>query len=642
MKIRFVIVLVLFSVCNTAQIPFTKGVNLSMWFETDSPNKIHFKKYTKQDFYNIKSLGCDIIRMPINLKAMTSGEPDYTLNRIFLDLISKTMDWAEEAGINLIIDNHTPQPETGTPDSVDQELIPIWNQLAEVCKNRSSNIFFEILNEPRIISDQRWNEVLQSVIDEIRKIDQERKIIVGPSSYNGYYRLKAMKEFDDPNVIYTFHFYDPFIFTHQGANWSNPSMLSLKNIPFPYSQEKMPVLPDELKGTWIEHNFNNYSSGGTINKLYELLEVAKEFRDERKVQIFCGEFGVYDLNSNNDDRALWYKLVREYFEKNDIPWTSWDYHGGFGIFEKGSYGMFNHNINVKVAEALGFNYPTQTEFEITPDNTEVDIYSDFIGENIVLYEGISSGFLNLYDNSHSNVGDYNIHLSGLGLYDYVSFNFLPDKDFSYLVDNNYELSFYVKGDAAESQIDLRFIDTKIDSTDHPWRRTITLNEHIVKYDNEWKKIGIPLSEFRDVGSWDDGWHASEGKFDWKAVDKFEIVAEHHILNGKNFWFDEIKILDPKTVGLKTIDDIKSFDLKQNFPNPFNPNTIIAYQIPKDSRVIIKIYDLLGQELYTPVDEYQNKGQYKLSFSGEKLSSGIYIYKIFAEEFIAAKKMILIK
>ncbi|MFZ2324732.1 MAG: T9SS type A sorting domain-containing protein [Ignavibacteriaceae bacterium] len=86
----------------------------------------------------------------------------------------------------------------------------------------------------------------------------------------------------------------------------------------------------------------------------------------------------------------------------------------------------------------------------------------------------------------------------------------------------------------------------------------------------------------------------------------------------------------------------TYDLSQNFPNPFNPSTTIKYQLPQDGLVTLKIYDILGSEIATLVNEEKPAGKYEVNFNASQLASGIYIYKIQAGNFISSKKMILLK
>jgi hypothetical protein len=87
---------------------------------------------------------------------------------------------------------------------------------------------------------------------------------------------------------------------------------------------------------------------------------------------------------------------------------------------------------------------------------------------------------------------------------------------------------------------------------------------------------------------------------------------------------------------------ETFDLKQNHPNPFNPSTTIAYSIAENAHVFIAVYDALGREVMTLVDERKPAGQYRIPLDAETLSSGIYVYKIRAGRFAAARKMLLMK
>jgi len=83
-------------------------------------------------------------------------------------------------------------------------------------------------------------------------------------------------------------------------------------------------------------------------------------------------------------------------------------------------------------------------------------------------------------------------------------------------------------------------------------------------------------------------------------------------------------------------------LHQNYPNPFNPSTKISWQSPVGSHQILKIYDMLGKEVATLVDEYLPAGTYETEFSADGLSSGIYFYKLQAGSFVETKKMILLR
>ena len=86
----------------------------------------------------------------------------------------------------------------------------------------------------------------------------------------------------------------------------------------------------------------------------------------------------------------------------------------------------------------------------------------------------------------------------------------------------------------------------------------------------------------------------------------------------------------------------SYKLNQNYPNPFNPSTNIEYSIPSESFVELKVYDVLGNEIASLVNEQQQAGVYRADFTANNLSSGIYFYKLQAGNFIETKKMVLLR
>ena len=86
----------------------------------------------------------------------------------------------------------------------------------------------------------------------------------------------------------------------------------------------------------------------------------------------------------------------------------------------------------------------------------------------------------------------------------------------------------------------------------------------------------------------------------------------------------------------------SDEILTNYPNPFNPTTIIQYNVLSFGKVVLKVYDLLGREVATLVDKQQNAGQYSVFFNASRLSSGVYFYKIQAGSYTETKKMMLIK
>jgi endoglucanase len=532
---------------QSQQAPFHRGVNLTNWFQASSARGVQYTKYSKQDFENIRSLGFDVVRLPINLHYMTYGPPGYVLDNLFLENLNQVADWAEELQVHLIFDNHTFSVEDDTDPQVGTILNKVWKQMAIQFADRSEYIYYEVLNEPHGIADAIWNNIQKSVVETIRQHDTIHYIIIGPAGWNSYHNLSAMPVYDDEKLIYTFHFYDPFLFTHQGSTWNTPSMADVENIPFPYDAGSMPARPPVYAGTWVGDLYNSYPADGTVEKVRDLIDIAVQFREQRDVPIFCGEFGVYQPTSQEVHRVNWYRTVSQYLDSMDIAWTMWDYHGGFGLFEENTDGMFEHDLNIPLLEALEAVIPQQSEYVREPDSTGFILYDDYLS-NLVREASYTDGILDYYSRERPNNGKYCIHWTGASQYNAIVLDLHPDRDMSRLVSENYALDLMVRGDDPGISFDIRFLDSKTDDPDDlPWRMGITVNQNMVSFDNEWHHLHIPLKNLVQKGAWyDNTWYNPPGDYDWSDVDRLEIVPEQHALGQDHLWFDNIHITNLDT------------------------------------------------------------------------------------------------
>ncbi len=521
--------------------PFSRGVNLTNWFQAGSAAEIDFHRYDRDDFEQIRNLGADVIRLPINLHHMTDGAPDYVLDPLFLGYLDQAVDWAEALGLHLVLDNHTFDPSTNTDPAVREVLLAVWPQMARHFRNRGDTLYYEVLNEPHGIDDATWNGIQQDVVAAIREVDDRHTIIIGPAGWNSYHNLEAMPVYDDDNLIVTFHFYDPFLFTHQGATWVEPSMASLAGMPFPYRAEDMPPLPAELEGTWVGDAYDRYAQEGTLAEVRRLLEIAEAFRASRGVPLFLGELGVYMNNSDNADRVAWYAAVREILDEMDIAWTAWDYHGGFGLFEPGSDGRYEHDLNVPLLEALGFVVPPQTAAEAQPDTVGMGVYDDRAAEGVRL-AGQTGGRLDFVSRDRPAQGGYAIEWSGPSQYEVAGFDFSPDRDLAFLAGAGYALALQLRCDRPGTHIGLRFLDSDTGPDDHPWRSGVALAADELPCDDAWHELHLPLAALPEQGAWEDGdWFEPVGDFDWSAIDRLEVVAENAPPAQAKVWIDHVRI-----------------------------------------------------------------------------------------------------
>ncbi len=639
---KIIFILLFLSEGAWSQAPFSKGVNLTGWFQANSPGEIQFTMFTEKDISNIKSLGCDVIRLPINLHFMTSGSPDYIIDPLFYGFLDSLITWCENRNVYLILDNHTFDPAVNTDPGVGNILVKVWGQMATRYRNRSKYILYEVLNEPHGPTTAAWGIIQGQVISAIRAHDTSHTIVVGGSGWNSYNELSNLPYYADTNLLYTFHFYDPFLFTHQGATWVSPSLAPLSGVPFPYNSLAMPYCPPLLKGTWVEGSIKSYYSDGTEEKVRQLLNTAVNFRNTRHVKVFCGEFGVYIPNSSNPDRSHWYKTVRQYLEMNNIPWTTWDYKGGFGLFNKGSNELFDHDLNVSLLDSLGLNVPPQTPFVQKPDSSGFIVYDDYIEQGIV-NASYSTGSIDFYNKSLPEAGSNCIGWSGFSQYNALVFDFTPDRDLSKLAVSGYALDLMVRGSSPGIKYEIRFRDSKINANDHPWRMGTTVDGTSAPWDLKWHHLHIPLSSFTERGAWDNGtWYNPEGKFDWTKVDLLEISTEWSDILGKKVWFDNILLTDIDTAVVRVneavgIDNVQGYGTValSSSPNPMRDHAQITFNSPGERQVQLTIFSTTGVRIKTLADKSFGPGPVIISWDGSSdngsvVPPGIYICRFFSK------------
>jgi hypothetical protein len=131
----------------------------------------------------------------------------------------------------------------------------------------------------------------------------------------------------------------------------------------------------------------------------------------------------------------------------------------------------------------------------------------------------------------------------------------------------------------------------------------------------------------------------------KCIISFQIFNP---VGGINVTLGSEMYLDDLELSMDIVSDVENefqplaFQLEQNYPNPFNPSTKISYSIPQEGDVTLKIYDVLGNELATLINEEKPAGVYEVEFDASNLSSGIYFYKLTASSFVETKKMTVLK
>ncbi len=322
------------SISAIRNIPFERaksldnGISIS-WLEQTWNKDILKPSIDQHDFNLIKVLGFKSIRVPVAFRF-------FETQKIPLVTVLKRLDaivaLCNKNKLKLVIDYHYGEFNEANYITETAKIVNLWLILTKRYKHINyDNLLFEIYNEPPHMNEKIWKDAAYNIVTAIRKIDTKRTLIVGASNFNSIYELSRFVRLADENVIYTFHFYEPFFFTHQGANWVGDQVATI-GVPFPYSAEKFPTLNPKAKKTWGETNYHKYQTDGNERALFDKLTIAKKWGEKYGVPILCGEYGVYNQYADLDSRCRYIKAMRKTLKTLNIPGMLWDYNGTFSIF----------------------------------------------------------------------------------------------------------------------------------------------------------------------------------------------------------------------------------------------------------------------------------------------------------------------
>ena len=305
------------------------GVSISWLEQTWNKDILSIKPINNTDFELIKRLGFKSVRLPV---AFAYFETDkITVEKVFTH-IDEVLEQCNTYGLKLIIDYHYGNLNDTNYLTETPKIINQWLKLTKrYIRESPEKVFFELYNEPPHMNPKVWKDAAYNIVTAIRKVDKKRTLIVGASNFNSIYELSRMERLADENIIYTFHFYEPFFFTHQGADWVG-SQVATTGVPFPYDAKTYPAINPKVKGTWGENNYYQYKTDGNEQSVHDKLQIVKNWGAKYDVPILCGEYGVYNKYADADSRCRYIKSVRKNLKAMGIPGIMWDYNTNFSIF----------------------------------------------------------------------------------------------------------------------------------------------------------------------------------------------------------------------------------------------------------------------------------------------------------------------
>lgn len=313
-----------------------RGINLGNMLEAPSEGAWGFTVESEY-FKIIKDAGFNSVRVPIKWSAHAEQTSPYKINEMFFDRIDWVIENAFKYDLLIIINIHHYDEIMTHPEGQRERFLALWKQISSRYKNYSYDLLFEVLNEPNaFLTPQLWNDFLRDAITTIRSEDKHRTIIAGTADWGGLNALHDLKiPQEETNLIITFHYYSPFQFTHQGAEWVSGSDAWLGTTWSNTNNERDAVILDFNKVLfWAESNnrplnlgeFGAYSKADMTSRVLWtafVSQLAVHYGFSFHYWEFCAGFGVYDTEKKSWQTELLKALLpdKHVFAKNNYPNT---------------------------------------------------------------------------------------------------------------------------------------------------------------------------------------------------------------------------------------------------------------------------------------------------------------------------------
>lgn len=302
-----------------------KGINIGNTYEAMQSWQSPFDP---ADLKRIADLGFTHVRLPIRWERddRSMSTAPYTIESAFMQAIQSAVDEALKQKLHIILNMHHHDALMANPAGEKARFLSQWEQIAGHFKNYPDSLLFEILNEPHDkLTPALWNDYAESALRVIRRTNPRRCVLLGTAEWGGVGGLRSLEIPDDPQLILTVHYYNPFQFTHQGASWSEGS------------------------DAWLGTQWH-----GTV---FERQAVKEDFKTviqlagEKNIPVHVGEFGAYS-RADIDSRVRWTRFLARWFEQQSFSWAYWEWNSGFGIYDPQNRRYEQRLVNALVSDPM--------------------------------------------------------------------------------------------------------------------------------------------------------------------------------------------------------------------------------------------------------------------------------------------------
>lgn len=315
-----------------------RGINMGNCFE--APSETGWGNPWRPEYFRLMSeLGFHHVRLPIRWEpaSRSLSAPPYTIEAEFLNRIKQVVDTALKYKLHVIINMHHHEALMANPDGEKERFLSQWRQISTFFQSYPDSLLFEVLNEPNgALTAAKWNTFFADALAEIRQSNPTRCVLVGTAEWGGVGGLSALQLPSDEHIILTLHYYNPFHFTHQGAEWSGAEAQNWLGTQWYDTENERQTIQNE------------FSAVQTFSKV-------------NHIPVHIGEFGAYN-KADMQSRVRWTTYLARWFEEQGFSWAYWEFSAGFGIYDPAT-----GQLRTPLAEALLRNVmPQPAQVVATP------------------------------------------------------------------------------------------------------------------------------------------------------------------------------------------------------------------------------------------------------------------------------------
>ncbi|BAZ13307.1 putative endoglucanase [Calothrix sp. NIES-4071] len=305
----------------------SKGFNLEHW----QGHELTDGFYTQASLLEYKSLGLTYTRLPVVLWRFLNDNNPSVLKTDYLAALDTIVQMHVNTGLGIIVSPFNHPYELYSDPVIEARFIAFWKAFAShLSSTDPEKVFLEVMNEPSAKTAEDWNKVQVKLIAAIRSGAPNHTIIASSNlrvAVNDWDNIQALLDtqiVEDKNVVYNFHCYVPFVFTHQGATWGWHALQFMKNIPYPSTPQAVAPMLSSIRDSEAKSAVENYGKEEwNKDKFLKVLSPIAEWAKTNEVSVICNEFGAIPWVAPRDSMLRYLKDITQVFETYGIGWGHW-------------------------------------------------------------------------------------------------------------------------------------------------------------------------------------------------------------------------------------------------------------------------------------------------------------------------------